>query len=161
MPGDGCGALRRVLMVPSVLGSVAVATEWLGRAADHSMLDARTRLRLEMLINEALANVVMHAHADGSETGEIAVALEIATEQVVLQIEDDGAAFDPVSATRSPASATLADAQPSGRGLTLMRHYADQLEFERKGGRNIMRAVVSRPVAKEHVRLSTAASHPG
>ncbi len=89
---------------------------------------------LRLCAEEALANVVTHAWAEGDHR--IVLGLAVAADQVELTVEDDGRPFDPVAAPAPAQAATLADAAAGGRGLILIRSYADRLAYRREGGRN-------------------------
>lgn len=67
----------------------------------------------------------------------VEVLVEIADEQVVFSIRDDGPGFD-MSLVPDPYASANLD-QPCGRGLTLMRNYMDQVTF--RGVGNTVRMV--------------------
>ncbi len=53
-----------------------------------------------------------------------------------VTISDAGAAFDPLAFSLPPRPATLADAEPGGLGLVMIRSYADQLSYRHSEQRN-------------------------
>ena len=84
---------------------------------------------------EAAANVMEH----GSEPGRTAVIearLSPDGEGVLLELADDGLAFDPTRPAPAPAGETLQSATPGGRGLRTIRGLARSLAYRREDGRN-------------------------
>jgi serine/threonine-protein kinase RsbW len=108
----------------------------------HPWLDAEagdlpTAIRhgISVALEEAVMNVAMHAFPAG-ESGEIAVALHAAPDGVTLVVEDTGREFDPTTAPSAARPASLSEAEPGGLGLTLLRHYCDNIRYERVAARN-------------------------
>lgn len=144
--------MKRFLSVGYTLASVEVATLWLHDIASEMGLDDRSCFRLEMLLNEALANVVMHARNACDDEGVIELSLERDAAGLLLQISDGGVPFDPGSAVPAARAATLSEATPGGRGLALIRHYSDHVEYVRAGDRNLFRARLLAPVTPQDSR---------
>ena len=74
-------------------------------------------------------------HASGSD-GCVALRARIANESVLLEIEDDGSGFD------GPSVLDLREMDPHaehGRGLFIVQHLVDDVEFERGDERMIVR----------------------
>ena len=87
-----------------------------------------------LCLTEAVSNIIRHGHRDGADH-EIGVEIQRAPRALVVRIEDDAPAFDPLSAPVSePAS--LDEAKPAGRGLLLIRRTADAMSYERRDGMN-------------------------
>jgi anti-sigma regulatory factor (Ser/Thr protein kinase) len=59
------------------------------------------------------------------------VSIEIAADDIVISVEDDGIPFDPCGRTDLGAPATLAGAPDGGFGLRIVRHIASTMQYER------------------------------
>jgi len=70
--------------------------------------------------------------------------VRLETDEVVIEIDDDGIAFDPVAAARPALPASISEAQPGGLGLLLLREKATAVDYRREGGRNHLRVAVAR-----------------
>jgi serine/threonine-protein kinase RsbW len=98
-------------------------------------ISPRALYRLELVLEESLMNRLWHAFPEGGEH-EIVLTLGLLPDVLVLRIEDDGIAFDPLQAPPPRPYTTLDEAQPGGLGLLLTRKAARHCHYERSGGRN-------------------------
>jgi anti-sigma regulatory factor (Ser/Thr protein kinase) len=103
----------------------------------------RARFATELVLEEAFMNVVRHAYTDDAEH-EIRLALEVEPERVRIELFDDGVAFDPTQHLPDQPAASIEHARPGGRGLPLMRRYAQRLDYTREQGGNRLVATIAR-----------------
>lgn len=115
----------------------------LAHLAGHTV-SPRALYRLELVLEEAMMNRLWHAFPDGGEH-EIGVTLALQPDALVLTIDDDGIAFDPLQAAPPPPTPTsVAEAQVGGLGLLLTRKAARECRYERRDGRNRFTVVIER-----------------
>jgi len=96
----------------------------------------RTCHEVDLCVTEAVTNVIRHGYLDDAHH-EIEVELARRDDQLVMRIEDDARAFDPLGVPAPPPT-SLAEAKPSGRGITLMRAGADSASYERRNAHNVL-----------------------
>lgn len=103
-------------------------------------------MRLEHSMDEALANVIAHG-GPGAREAAIEISVEVRRDAglsvATITIVDSGIAFDPTSAQVEARPASLADANPGGLGLLMMRSYADHIGYARTGKCNQLTFMVS------------------
>jgi len=110
------------------------AGEWLAHWAGRHDLPKDAVFALRLCLEEIFANIVMHAFAGGEHA--VRLALRCEAEEAVMTIIDDGTPFDPLAAPPPTRPTGLADAEPGGRGLLLVKSYANRLAYRREDGRN-------------------------
>jgi anti-sigma regulatory factor (Ser/Thr protein kinase) len=104
---------------------------------------ARAVYAIELVLEEVLSNQIKYAFSDaaGRSTGaEPLIELTVWTEPgaVLLQFEDNGAAFDPLQAA-APVAPTSIDVAPvGGLGVVLVRKFASRASYQRREGRNCL-----------------------
>ncbi len=103
-----------------------------------------TRARALLLIEEAIMNVAMHGHASGTGPHQVQLALRLFAESIELSLSDDGRPFDPCHAVMPARPTHLAQAQPGGLGVQLMRRFARDMHYERRDGINLLRLWLDR-----------------
>lgn len=121
------------------IADVRLASEWLTRSGRAHGIPEDDLGRLDLCLNEALANVLAHG-------GEVAAAqpihlqLHIHTSacEAALTLSDAGAAFDATQAPLKPQASSLEDAMPGGLGLLLMRQNSDAQHYQRQNDRNLL-----------------------
>lgn len=100
-------------------------------AAPAHLSDSQTS-DLAIAVSEALANAAIHGNRLDPDSP-VSVAVRVAADGVTIDIQDSGPGFDH-SGVRDPT----ADAHvlmPGGRGVFLMRHLVDRIEYNRAGNR--------------------------
>ena len=92
---------------------------------------------IELALSEALANAVVHGNReDPSKKVEICGACEGA-EKLLLVITDEGSGFDP-KVILDPTQAA-GNMQTHGRGVFLITHVMDEVEFRLNGRQIVLR----------------------
>lgn len=116
------------------MDELARAGGWLSVWAGQHNLPADVVFAIRLCLEEILANIVMHAFAGGDH----AISLDIRQDahEVVLTAIDDGKPFDPLTAVTATPATNLTEADTGGRGLILVKGYADRLAYGRENGRN-------------------------
>jgi len=129
MPSRESGTERQRIAVsgPTALGDAVAAAR---RYAADLQLDERDRARLCIIVEELITNLCEH----GAREMECEIGIELWRDSgaVGLAVEDNGAPFD-------PRTASIPDAVPArggGAGLRLVTSWAQVVGYEYAGGRN-------------------------
>jgi anti-sigma regulatory factor (Ser/Thr protein kinase) len=98
------------------------------RRRSQALLDRVTGFAAELLVREALTNAVVHGcHGDPGK--QVRCWLRLKGRRLLIAVEDDGDGFDWRGASGN--SAALPDC--SGRGIAILRKYADHVRYSDKG----------------------------
>ena len=130
------------LTLPASLDALARLSEWIQAVAHAHDLSDRCTFRLELVLDEAVTNIVQHAEAANCDLV-ITVELRCAGERVLAIIEDTGRPFDPTTAPAHTQPQSLDDARVGGLGIHLIRSYTEDLEYRRVDQRNQLRMTVA------------------
>ncbi len=132
------GRTTAELSILADAGQVRRASAWLKQTGDEYGVPIEQIWRLDLCLNEALANVVAH----GSGTGSVPVGLRMNVGRHLDQREasvtmtDNGPSFDTTSAEMKVRPTSLAEAEPGGLGLMMIRSFSDALAYRYLEGRN-------------------------
>ncbi len=122
------------------------ASEWLRANGESRGVPEECITRLDHCMDEALANVIAHGGPLAREAA-IAICLEVRRDAglnvAAVNISDAGIAFDPTSAPLAARPDSLAEAEPGGLGIPMMRSYADRIGYTRSGERNHLTFMVT------------------
>jgi sigma-B regulation protein RsbU (phosphoserine phosphatase) len=115
------------------------AVEALEEFARASGVPEKMIFGLTLALEECGSNVVNHAlQRDAQKIFQ--VAAEKRGEQFVIELRDNGPAFDPTATTaRKPQQED--DDLPGGWGIELVRRYTDEIRYTREGSENVLRLV--------------------
>lgn len=101
-------------------------------------LSSRVVHDLNLTLEEILANIISHGYADDGEH-EIIARLIAQPDTISIEVEDDAQAFDPLAMPEPDVGAAVADRAVGGLGIHLVRKLMDNLEYQRRGGKNVLR----------------------
>jgi serine/threonine-protein kinase RsbW len=90
---------------------------------------------VRMSLEEAVVNAIKHGNQFNPEKL-VRIDCRIAPTEFRVDIEDEGAGFDPCSVPDCTADENLD--KPSGRGLHLMKHFMTRIEYRKDGKRVLM-----------------------
>jgi len=115
------------------------ASIWLEKTGVECGVPAEQLGRLDHCLDEALANVIAYGGASARSS---AIFLQFRVRrdprgcEATVTVSDAGTAFDPLAVRLEPRPQTLAETEPGGLGLILMRNFADRLSYRHSEGRN-------------------------
>jgi serine/threonine-protein kinase RsbW len=127
---------------PATLDSVARAVAWARDASAGADLPPNRLLHLELAVEEAAANVVLHAFP--GRTGDFRIRVGGNEGRVRVEIEDDGIPFDPLRSSGKKGSGSTGERTAGGLGILLLHRITSELEYARDGGRNRLAFEVTR-----------------
>ena len=90
---------------------------------------------IHVVLDEILSNSIRHGLADGTPHA-IAVTLGFSGDEITIEIEDEGVAYDPTEAPPPVLTGTLEERNEGGLGVLFVRALTDSIEYRRIGGRN-------------------------
>jgi serine/threonine-protein kinase RsbW len=110
-------------------------SEFLSSFWEYNQLQQEELLDLNLALEEAFANVVMHGFEDEAEH-QIDIEVSIDHNTVRLTVEDGGVPFNPLSAADVDVTAPLEIRSIGGLGIFMIRKLTDKVEYTREGNRN-------------------------
>lgn len=127
------------LAIRAVADDVRPASDWLAQTCQtHGVPDTQI-LRLDLCLNEALANVIAHG-GEKALAHPVRLRLNVTcdglTHQAIVTVYDSGAAFDTTSVQPGALPLTLDDAEPGGLGLLMIRKLSDSISYWYDEGHN-------------------------
>jgi len=131
---------RRVaeLEVDARVAAIRPASAWLERAALERGVPAEQVGRLDLCLNEALANIVSYGGA-AALAAPVRLRLEVEGESAAVTVADAGVAFDPLGYSPPPRPQSLEETQPGGLGVMMIRSFSDELSYRYHDGRNCLK----------------------
>jgi serine/threonine-protein kinase RsbW len=144
---------RLELCAPHDTGELWRASEWLKEQGAHQAVPAEQLDRLDLFLNEALANVIDHG-GPGALASPIDLSIHFSQQhdvnEATVTIADGGSPFNPLQHAPAPAPRTLDDAVPGGLGIRMIHGLADDMHYAYKDNRNHLACTIRwRPLEKQ------------
>ena len=117
--------------VPKLAAFVDEVCEWMG-------FDPMLTMQLNLAIEEAVVNVMDYAYPPGTK-GEVDIEVKADADELMFTISDNGVAFDPTAKAEVDTTLSAEERQIGGLGIYLVRQLMDDVEYERRDGRNILK----------------------
>ncbi|HEX4632834.1 MAG TPA: ATP-binding protein [Gemmatimonadales bacterium] len=129
--GRLAGDVELVLRVPSDLAFVSEAVELVALHTPAGILSPRrVQFNLRTVLAEALANAITYGNRE-DPTKHVEVRVDARSDGIRVTVTDAGEGFDPSSVPDPTAPETLE--REDGRGLFVIRHLVDAVDFNAKG----------------------------
>lgn len=123
--------------VGETLLDVDGAVRWADEIASRKGLSEATCYAIQVCLEEALANLVLHARA-ANASKDIVVDLKIGSADATITITDDCVPFD-ISGLPPPR---LQDMRVGGNGLRLLHDFSNCLTYQRTAERNELTIII-------------------
>jgi anti-sigma regulatory factor (Ser/Thr protein kinase) len=114
------------------------AVQALQQFGQEQQLAEREIFGLALALEECGSNIVDHAYRRDHRQ-KFHVTIEHSGTALTVELRDRGPEFDPTRAQIAKRSTNSAERPPGGWGLSLARHYADEIQYRREAGENILR----------------------
>lgn len=103
-------------------------------------LAAEDKARILIMIEELFTNLARYGYPDQSEPAGVAeVVLELKDDKLTIEFGDDGQAFDPLAEAAPDLDRAADDRAVGGLGLHIVRELAEEADYSRRDGRNVIR----------------------
>lgn len=122
---------------------IELAQRELLQAIQQRRYDPASVFAIRLALEEALANAFKHGNK-GDPRKHVQMDCRVEHDVVVIEIEDQGEGFDPLSVP-DPTEQENVEI-PSGRGLTLMRAFMNEVHIQPPGNRVRMKYVRPQPL---------------
>ena len=126
---------EEIITVRNELSELERVGAALERFGEQHGLPTRAVFELTLALDELLTNVISYAYDDGAEHG-IVVRLRRPPGEVVIELEDDGRAFNPLDVAPPDFDLAMEDRPIGGLGVHIVRRVSDDLAYERTNGKN-------------------------
>jgi anti-sigma regulatory factor (Ser/Thr protein kinase) len=123
-------ALDRIVL-RGKLSEMARVPAWVEGVADRHAVDDATRFAINLCLEEAVSNVIRHGYSGMAEPADVVVELtELRKGALVFTVADSAPRFNPLDAPERALLDEQGQMVIGGRGIGLMRGFADSLEYE-------------------------------
>jgi serine/threonine-protein kinase RsbW len=108
------------------------ASNWLAKVCAELAVPISEINRLDICLNEALANIIEHGGYD-VKLNPIIMKVQIANDslssELTVTLSDKGKPFNPLTYQQKNRANLLEDTEPGGLGLTMMKEFVDELNY--------------------------------
>lgn len=94
--------------------------------------------KIDLVIEEIVVNIVNYGFK-GIKNGIIDIMIDKSDHNIILEISDNGVAFNPLKKKQPDVTAGLDKRIPGGLGIFFVRQIANEIQYTRKDNKNMIR----------------------
>lgn len=116
--------------IPSLAENIRIIESFIDNAKEKYHLDDDIYGNIMIAVTEAVNNAIRHGNKDNSSKN-VSIALSLEDGMIKFKIQDEGDGFDfhKLPDPTSPENVS----KPGGRGIFLMKHLSDEVDFKENG----------------------------
>jgi serine/threonine-protein kinase RsbW len=118
------------IQVPSISENIRMIESFIDNAKDRFHLDDDIYGNIMIAVTEAVNNAIKHGNSN-DKAKNVHLSLALNDSMIKFIVKDEGPGFDYQDLPDPTAPENLE--KPGGRGIFLMRHLSDEVEFKDKG----------------------------
>lgn len=118
------------IQIPSLPENIRVVESFIDNAKDHFQLDDDIYGNIMIAVTESVNNAISHGNGNNPSKN-VNLKLDVIDQKLVVEITDEGQGFD-YRDLPDPTAPENID-KPGGRGIFLMKHLCDEIQFHDNG----------------------------
>jgi serine/threonine-protein kinase RsbW len=118
------------IQIPAISENIRMIESFIDNSKEKFHLDEDLYGNIMIAVTEAVNNAIKHGCRANSEKS-VSLTLNLTENAIKFKIEDEGVGFDYHNLPDPTAPENLE--KPSGRGIFLMKHLADEVDFHDNG----------------------------
>jgi serine/threonine-protein kinase RsbW len=116
--------------IPSLAENIRIIESFIDNAKEKYHLDDDIYGNIMIAVTEAVNNAIRHGNKDNSAKN-VFISLSLEDGMIKFKIQDEGEGFDFRQLPDPTAPENIA--KPGGRGIFLMKHLSDEVDFRDNG----------------------------
>ena len=128
----------RHLVLKNDISQITLLQTFVDEAVKASKLDGLLAPGLNLALEEAVTNVINYAYPEGVE-GSVELDAEVGEDALVFTVTDSGKEFDPTARPEVDINEGVEQRKIGGLGIHLVRNIMDEVSYERRDGKNILK----------------------
>ena len=129
--------MKKDLVIENKIEQVALLASFVEEICEELGLGPDLVFNLNLVLEEAVTNVVMYAYPEG-EVHQIWLSAEEHNGSLVFTLQDEGAEFDPTVVPEADVTLSAEEREIGGLGIFLIRQIMNEVSYQRIDGRNVL-----------------------
>jgi sigma-B regulation protein RsbU (phosphoserine phosphatase) len=130
--------LRESLTITNRVSEITKINAFVQSATTMMHMENDLANKIKLAVEETVTNCIEYAYPSGTY-GDVTVAIEADDSIIRFIITDSGVEFDPTGVSKADTTLTVDERPIGGLGVFLVRNLMDSINYERAGGKNILR----------------------
>ena len=128
---------------PADIDSLSSITAFIEKLGQKEGLSSTKIFKINLSLEEVVVNIINYGFSDN--TGEvIRIDVQVESDQIIFSVIDSGRYFDPLDAKKPDITLNTMERPIGGLGVFLVKKFASQVGYERRGNENIFTMTIKK-----------------
>ena len=127
--------MKRELTIKNQEQELARVSEFMESVCEELELDMRQSMKLQLVIEEMMANVIFYAYPEGT-SADITLTAESDGKELTFVLSDTGKPFDPTAKEDADTEINPMDREQGGMGILIVKNIMNEVSYQRLGEEN-------------------------
>ena len=125
--------------VEAVVRNIEPVTQFVETELNEHGCSERALMQIDVAIDEIFGNIAHYAYE--GESGGVTVQIDVRDGVAEITFIDEGVSFNPLLSKEPDMSLSAEEREVGGLGIFLVKRTMDDLKYERRDGRNILKII--------------------
>ena len=127
--------MKRELTIKNEEQELTKVTDFIEAVAEEAGVDMRTMMKLQLVMEEMVANVIFYAYPKGT-SADITLTAESDGQELTFVLSDSGKPFDPTAKEDADTESNPMDREQGGMGILIVKNIMNEVSYQRFGETN-------------------------
>lgn len=127
--------MKRELKIKNEEQELMKVNEFMESVCDELGLDMHQSMKLQLVIEEMMTNVIFYAYPDGTKA-DITLTAESDGQELTFVLSDSGKPFDPTAKEDADIDVNPMDRKQGGMGILIVKNIMNEVSYQRLGEEN-------------------------
>ncbi len=127
--------MKRELTIKNQEQELARVSEFMESVCEELELDMHQSMKLQLVIEEMMANVIFYAYPEGT-SADITLTAESDGKELTFVLSDTGKPFDPTAKEDADTEINPMDREQGGMGILIVKNIMNEVSYQRLGEEN-------------------------
>ena len=125
-------------LIPAQLDQLKNISRLVQNAGEYAQFDDQTNYACQLAVYEACENIIKHGYGNTGLNEEFKMVLRASPGELLVELEDSARPFNPIEGLK-PTEFEPHDPPVGGHGLVIIHRVMDDIDYQRKNGKNYLR----------------------
>ena len=129
--------MRKEIRIINQINELQKVAQFIEEIGEELRLSAELQMKLNLVLEEMVSNVIFYAYPDDVEA-EIEIVAKSDSKELTFTLTDQGREFDPTMREETDLSVNPANRDLGGMGIYIVKNIMDKVTYQRLDGKNIL-----------------------
>ncbi len=132
---------RAELIIEAAEENLSAVQEFIAQRLETAGCSSKTLFQINIAVEEVFINIACYAYVGGKGKATVCVELSETPASVAITFMDGGIPYNPLAREDPDITLAAEDRQVGGLGILMIKRLMDDVRYEYKDGRNILRLI--------------------